>query len=332
MNDWLFVVGILLVVLAIVDSLWTTLWAGAGSGPVTTWLTHGAWRLLRALIPARHNRLLTLAGPFTLTLVLAMWIVMLWVGWTLVFGAAPEHLVYASSQQPVDLGGRIYFVAYTLFTLGNGEIQPQGSGWQMATVLTTGSGLVLITLSISYVLAVVSAVVEQRSLAMQITGMGMSPEAVVCNTWDGQRFAGMDHQLLLIASKVGLLVEQLLAYPIVQVYYTPEGEKSVALAVVILDEALTLWAFGVQAEQRVAPVALRSARSAIKLYLETLGPITGASKRAEPPIPDLRRLQDVGIGTVAVGEFERKVVELAARRRSLASQLAYNRHAWPTAA
>ncbi|XVH33461.1 ion channel (plasmid) [Haloferacaceae archaeon DSL9] len=47
----------------------------------------------------------------------------------------------------------MYFTGYTIFTLGNGDFYPTAANWQVTTVLTSASGLLLITLIVTYVLA-----------------------------------------------------------------------------------------------------------------------------------------------------------------------------------
>jgi len=86
MNVWLFGAGILLVAFTIIDALWTILWVDGGGGPLSARTTHWTWKAIKAIFPSDKHKLLSLAGPLTLTLILLSWVVLLWVGWTLVFG------------------------------------------------------------------------------------------------------------------------------------------------------------------------------------------------------------------------------------------------------
>ncbi len=62
MNPVYLVVGIVVLVVGIVDIVWTTLWVDGGSGPVSGRLTTGIWKGLRVATGDR-NRALSLAGP-----------------------------------------------------------------------------------------------------------------------------------------------------------------------------------------------------------------------------------------------------------------------------
>lgn len=75
--------------------------------------------------------------------------------------------------------GRIYFVAYTMFTMGNGGFTPKEGAWQIVTSLTTTSGMRLVTLVVSYVLSVRSAVVQKRSFAGQANALSKWSEDFV---------------------------------------------------------------------------------------------------------------------------------------------------------
>lgn len=165
------VLGIGLLVLAVVDLLWTTLWVDGGAGPLSSRLTTWVWRGLRT-VGTQHERVLSLAGPLILTLTLAMWFGLMWAGWTFTFASGENVLIDAIDHGPVSWTGRVYFVAYALFTMGNGDFAPVDGVWQIATALTTASGMLFVTLGASYVLSVLGAVTKKRSFAGSIVGLG----------------------------------------------------------------------------------------------------------------------------------------------------------------
>lgn len=84
---------------------------------------------MRALVPRNRHRLRSLAGPLSLAGIIAMWLLLVWAGWTLILAADPHSLASTRDPKPVDLSGVIYFVAYTMFTMGNGDFYPVGDGW-----------------------------------------------------------------------------------------------------------------------------------------------------------------------------------------------------------
>ncbi|WOD38463.1 ion channel [Nodosilinea sp. E11] len=135
MNVPLFILGLILGLLSLLDALWTALWVDGGAGPVTGQITNGIWWVMRNLVRTKRNYWLSLAGPLTQTVTVLTWIGLLWMGWLLMFSADPTSLVYdrTPEPQPTTLIDRIYFVAYTISTVGNGDMYPSRGGWEIVT-------------------------------------------------------------------------------------------------------------------------------------------------------------------------------------------------------
>lgn len=140
------------------DALSTTLGMTTPAGPLTARTARRWWQLARRLARGPHSLLLSVTGPFILVMTFTTWVLLLWAGWTLVFSAVPEAVVSSASGAPADTLSRIYFAAYTTFTLGIGDYVPQGGVWQLATSLSVISGLALTTTAITYLVPVVTAV------------------------------------------------------------------------------------------------------------------------------------------------------------------------------
>ncbi len=157
MNAIYLALGVGLLACAVVVLLWTTLWIEGGAGPLTSRLLSGTWRTLRRF-GNRNPLLLSLSGPLLFVLSLSAWIVLLWGGWALVFAGAETVLIDTLNRGTVSWSDRIYFAGYTLFTLGIGDFAPRTGIWQIVTVLATGSGLLFVTLSVTYTLSVLEAV------------------------------------------------------------------------------------------------------------------------------------------------------------------------------
>jgi hypothetical protein len=296
------VLGGVLLTAAIVDLLWTTLWVDGGSGPLSARLTTWLWRGLRRF-GSEGSRLLGLAGPIILTLTLVMWVGFIWAGWTFLFAGGENALIAARSDVPVTWTGRIYFVAYTMFTMGNGDFYPPTGIWQIATSLTTATGMLFVTMGVSYVLSVLGAVAEKRSFASSVTGLGTRSEELVESSWNGEGFEGLDLPLNSLTSQLDLLANQHKAYPILHYYHSERAQDASAMAVAVFDDALTLFRFGVSDDAEPSRVLIESARSASDNYLVTLDKAFIDPADDVPPPPDLERLRDRGIPTVSDAEF-----------------------------
>jgi hypothetical protein len=330
-NVLLFILGLLLVLLSLLDALWTALWVDGGAGPVTSQITNGVWWIARKLIRTKRNYLLSLAGPSIQTVTVFVWVGLLWAGWVMMFGSDTSSLIYTRTPEkmPGDLASRIYFVAYTMTTIGNGDLYPNGDGWEIAASFTGFSGMFLITLVVSFLLSVIGGVTTKQALASQITGLGNSPEEFILNIWDGKGFTGLDLQLMSMSSQLGTLTEQQLAYPILHRYHGATPQEDSAPAVAILDDALTILNYGLQEPYRPAPAILKSARSTVRTYLKTLASASIYPADRIPPAPDLALLRQAGIPVVSDEEFARSLDDLTHRRRLLLGLVERNSFKWP---
>src|SRR5215204_3216425 len=125
------------------------------------------WRGSR-WISAHYPTVRELCGPVALLAVIASWVVLLAVGWSLVLW---PHLIEGFSFDPEltpsTRGGftdALYLSLVTLTTLGFGDIAP-ASGWLRVLVpLEAAIGLVLLTASLSWVVSLYPAFSRHRSL------------------------------------------------------------------------------------------------------------------------------------------------------------------------
>ncbi|WP_375263815.1 ion channel, partial [Palleronia sp.] len=306
-----------LVVLTFLDALWTTLWVDGSAGPISARITTWSWRGTLALFGRRRHRVQSLFGPFVLSLIVLLWVTMLWLGWTLIYGGEPLSLLHATTKTPADWSGRFYFVGYMLFTAGNGDYTPNGDVWQVLAALTNMTGMLLATLAITYVLSVVSAVVQKRAFASQVSGLGQTAAKIVASGWNGQHLRSLDLPLSSLSSQLSQMSERYRAYPVLQYYHAAERQKSPIVAVTLLDDALTLMKFGVPAEHQPSPAVLQSARASVESFLDTLPSAFIHPAPEAPPDPDLAAVADVGIPTLPQEQFVEEVEALSERRRRM---------------
>ena len=215
-----FAVGAFFLLLAVVDILWTTLWVEGGAGPLTSRLMSSTWKTLKT-VSGERPRVLSLSGSLILILGLTMWIALLWAGWTFLFAGGEGSLTDTRDTGPISLTERFYFVGYTVFTMGNGDFTPNDGIWQVATSLTTASGMLFVTLSVTYVLNVLSSVTQERSLANSINGLGAQSSEILETSWDGDSFQGLEVPLNMIANQLDTLTANHKAYPILHYFFTP---------------------------------------------------------------------------------------------------------------
>ncbi|WP_226007939.1 potassium channel family protein [Natrinema salinisoli] len=329
MNPVPFVLGVFLLVAVVVDLLWTTLWVEGGAGPLTSRLMAVTWSGFRR-VGDRGARLLTLSGPVILVFGLVTWIALLWGGWTLVFAGAEYPLIDTVGGDPISWSDRVYYTGYTIFTLGNGDLVPRDGPWQIATTLATASGMLFVTLSVTYVLSVLDAVTQKRSFASSVSGLGTRSDEILRTSWNGDEFDGLELSLNALTSQLNTLTANHKAYPVLHYFHTAQSDRAPVTSVALLDDTLTLLRFGVPERTRPSDTIVKNARASVNSYLGTLHEAFIQPADRSPPAPDIEALRDADVPTVADAEFEASVADLHDRRRLLLALVESDVRQWPS--
>lgn len=323
--------GSCLIAIAIVDIAWTTIAAGSGAGPLTSRVARWSWQLALACyrrLP--HHALLTIAGVMIVFGVMATWLVLALSGWSLIFSAADGAVLASDTGAAADTADRLYFVGYTVFTLGNGEFRPGQGTWQLATVLASGTGLAMVTLSITYLVPVASAVADRRRLASTIAALGDTPHDILIGSWTGNGFGLLGQHLRTVTTLIQAGRQQHYTYPVLHYFHSRDRESAAAPNLANLSDAVLLLRHGVAPEHRPDPVTLRSLDRTIAAFLDTLhAAYIGISELPHRP-PSLQPLAVAGIPVVDPDEFADAVEHDVHRRRLLAGLL--DDDGWDTSA
>jgi hypothetical protein len=329
----LLVAGVALLVLVAVDVLATTLTIGTTAGPFTRRVLGLAWRgVLRLHRPGGSRGRLSTVGVVLLVVTVAVWVVLVWAGWSLVFLGGGDTVRASDTGRPAGVLDTVYFVGFTISTLGVGDFVAAGPVWRLLTALASFTGLVLVTLAITYLLAVVSAVVSRRSLAVHISALGGSAPAIVAGGWADGRFSpSFVSHLVALTGQVSATAEQHLAYPVLHYFSSRQPESAAPLALARLDDALLLLHAGVAPCARPESSAIEPLRRALDRYLAAVDVTAAPRGETEPPpAPDLGALRTTGVPVVPDGEFTGRVAGEADRRRRLRSFVAADGWTWPS--
>lgn len=314
-------IGAALIAMVLIDVAWTTVAAGSGAGPFTKRSGRMLWRAaLAAHGRSRGHTLLTAAGPSIVATALIAWITLLLIGWTLIFCSTDGAVRAASTGDPGDLIDRIYFAGYTLLTLGLGDYVPGDGIWQLATVLTTGSGLVLVTLSITYLVPVASAVVQGRQLAAQIGGLGATAHDIVLRGWNGSDFGCLGQSLSTLLSTLHTVRLQHLAYPVLHFFHSQSRRDATAVHIANLVEAVGLLQYGVEEGARPDSQTLAAVEDGLDEFLATMDGVHITDDADPIGAAALEPLTQAGIPTTP-STYQEHIAGSERRRRLLASYL-----------
>lgn len=285
------------------------------------------WQAVLRLAGRRPRPWMAYTGPTILLTAVLVWALLLWAGWLLVLSSDPRAVLDSGSGEPADLAARAYFTAYVVVTLGVGDYVPGGPGWQLLTGLISLIGLFVVTLSITYLISVVSAAVDRRRLSHAVEVRGCTGIDVVLLHWRGGQvddaFSSWAAQL---TSDVLGTTEKHLAYPVLHLFHGG-AQVSAPRGLAVLDDAVLLMAEGLVPTARPSPAVLEPLVRAMTHYAGTVEAPAGV--RADAPLPDLARLRRAGVPVVADDAFALAAVDHRERRRALHALVTSDAHQWP---
>ncbi len=319
--SWLYgVAGVVLILVVFLDALTTALIVSEGAGPITKRLVRSLWRLALAVRPpAAGSRFLAVAGSSTLLATLLMWVALLWAGWTLVFLSDAGSIIDSSTKAPTGLGDTVYFVGFSVFTLGTGDFVGSSERWRLLSAGASFTGLFVVTLAITYVLSVISAIVKRRSVASHIHSLGTTGGDIVTTAWNGDRFgAAFDQHLVALTSEIGDVTEQHMAYPVLHVMHSPEAEVALSLGLAELNDAINLISCGLDLRAQPDRAAWSPVEATIDRYIDVVSATSHPDRSAQPPPLELAALVAARLPTVDGDEFQARIAGREESRRALA--------------
>lgn len=273
-----FVLGMLggILLLAVAADSFITVFSNRGGGWATNFCTRLIWRGLLWIHKRREiHVILALAGPALLLAIILLWYVFLVIGWTMVFAGWDNSVINSSDKVVTDWHQKMAFVGVTLSTLGYGNHIPNGLPWTAFANLTALSGTILLTSSLSYLLAVLSAGLERRQLATQIHTVGTTVPAFIDRAWVGQHAQKLNSYLLDIAAQIDKHAHKHVSFPILRFFHSANYRSSPSRAVLLFSDAVFLVSHGVVEHARPPLPVLHVCEQSIANYLEQAG--TGLS-------------------------------------------------------
>ncbi len=166
MTVLLTILGVILIFVALLD-IFLLLFHPTGHG-MNQVIAHTIWRTFRR-IGGRWREALVLAGPVAFLCVLASWIILLVVGWALIYWPLlPDAFNFdpgleaATHTQFTDA---LYLSLVTIGTLGYGDITPLIGLLRILAPIQAIVGFGVLTASISWLVSIFPALTRRRALA-----------------------------------------------------------------------------------------------------------------------------------------------------------------------
>lgn len=240
LNYIFFIVGLCILLVVVVDIFKTVIYINGG-GPLATFVAGIIWNTFYRLGgKSGKSPILNLAGSIILLSLVFMWIFLIWIGYSLIYLADANSVIDNATHEPADIIGNIYFVGYTLTSLGNGDYSPGSNTWKIVSNLMGLNTMIFISLGISYLLPVLQAVIDKRTLAAYITTLGSTPNEIIRKGYNGKNFEMLYQRFSNLESLLLKHGERHLAYPILHYFHNNNKAHSLSLSLAVLDEVMTI--------------------------------------------------------------------------------------------
>jgi hypothetical protein len=224
--------GIGLVILALVDVYLTVLYPRLDVGFLSIRLIRGGWwsfRTIASILPDKGAALLVHSGPVLTLLAIAVWVMLLVIGFGLIVWVELGTGIQASQgQTPTDFWTALYYSGYSLTTLGVGDLLPKTGFQRMLSFIQAGLGFSTFTLTITYLLSIYTALIHRNSLALSLhhqTANTADSIELLARIAAGDRVNDMHNDISSKAKDLMILLESQRSYPVLlyfryqQTYY-----------------------------------------------------------------------------------------------------------------
>lgn len=288
--------GILIYFLTALDIVQTTL-SMQGGGWITSRYSHGLWTLFLKITGGNgRKKILSHAGYIMLVLIVLIWVFLLWLSFVLFLSSSEGSIINSTTRVSASLLEKIYYAGFTISTLGVGDYIASSNTWRILSAIYSFTGLILLTMSVTYFIPLLSAVIEQRKLGIRLSNLGNSPEEILINSWDGEDFSEFTEMVSDLSESLVHHSQNHRAYPVIHYFHNWKEKNAVILQLARLHEALYLLKYEISEEIRPDAIELKPLDVAFQNYIEVIMEVTHINVLEEaPPLAKTDNLRDQGL-------------------------------------
>lgn len=227
-------IGILLLMLVAYDVYTTILDDRPRVGPISDTLNRAVWYAGRAVASrlgrTRRHLFLNVLGPLLLPGLLVLYIVFVVSGFASIYY---PHMHAKFALDPRAAGApwfdSLYFSGVTLTTVGYGDIAPVARSMRLVALIEAASGIALISLAITYLIAVYQALERKRTVALSFyhqADEGANVANFIAHHFVDGRFYGVIDVIRPAARDLHGLLESHIEHPIIHFFHPVQVYKS----------------------------------------------------------------------------------------------------------
>lgn len=241
-------IGFLLIILVIFEVYMTVLRAHKRPGPVSAKINYWLWWTAsniahRASQRVRHS-LLNSIGPLLLPILTGVLLFLL-VGYVFIYYShLPQDFNINSQTEKNDAWRQaLYFSGVTLLTIGYGDVTPRTDFMRVVALLEGLSGIAVISLVITYLLTVSSAVQHKRAVALSFFHQakhGADVAGFITHYFRRGKFYGLKEIFRTGTRDIQILLESHIEHPVIYYFHSYSVYKSMPRVLFILLEAANI--------------------------------------------------------------------------------------------
>ncbi|MDP9263406.1 MAG: potassium channel family protein [Acidobacteriota bacterium] len=284
----------------------------------TTWKL---WTTILATVPSpkRRETYLGFFGPLSLLGLVAVWAIMLVLGFALVHWALGSHINTLSGAS-ADFWTDLYMSGTTFFTLGLGDVTPQGPAARFLTVVESGTGFAFLAIMIGYLPTIYQAFSRREVNITLLDARAGSPPSAV----ELLRRHARDHgpvslvQLLRDWERwAAELLESHLSYPVLCYFRSQHDNENWLSSLTTILDTCALVRVGVEnvppAQAQLTFAIARHAVVDLAQIFSTAPDRTAPDRLPPEQLAELRRLlAEAGCKVQEGPEAEQRLIELRA--------------------
>lgn len=240
-------IGAVLLALLVWDLHATVFVPRGPAGPLARRLYRLCWRVWHRVVGDRSpgaRRRLAWLGPLLIPLTVLLWAGLLLLGFMLLLLPYARNFEVDGAVAFAPWFNALYISAYSVSTLGVGDVTPNGELARLIMVVAAASGFVLITVAVTYLLSVYGSLERMTALAFEIhrfvgRGEAGTPPDVLVTVATTDSADELSGWLSSTATSLSQVVQSDDEFPLLHFFHMPD-ERALPLALSDLLEVVTL--------------------------------------------------------------------------------------------
>lgn len=319
MIDYLFLFFGAIIIIMVISDFAVTVFIPRGAGFITEGITVFVAKVFKIISGNIGNkRILEYKLVFIIAIMIISWILLIWIAVALIYSFEYNSVINAETKIPAKFDEKIYFVGYTISTLGLGDYQPNGTVWRLFTSVVSLMGFMVLTISITYIVPVINSIIEKQTLTLQIASLGKTTQEILQNGYNGRNFEDLSNEFSDLSNSIFKHAKNHSAYPVLHHVHNSNKDENTILKLVSLDEACTVLFYHIPQEKCFHDNTLSQLRASLTYYLKTVRNIKLPDE--QPPAPandELQNAFDFDLIHTTKTEIKQIYSNLQLRRRML---------------